>query len=220
MQRLNDLKKQHGLYIKVLAHIPKRDDSRPISINDLAGSKILANFADSIYAIGKSHRDVNLRYLKQLKARSTEISYATENVVVLRLEKTDNFLGFEPIGRAAEFEHLKALSEDDKAEQRAQIKDLARQGLSYREIARNVGVSKSKVERLLKEVSQVSHLSYAGTAGTDGTVETANLQIDYPPDLNPDEFDRRCAEVAQNRQVSLREAARIVIDEHKAAAAM
>lgn len=43
---------------------------------------------------------------------------------------------------------------------------------------------------------------------------------DYPPDLGPNEFDARCAEVAQSHHVDLREAARIVLREHQALSTM
>lgn len=150
MQRLNDLKKQHGFSIMVLAHTPKRDDSRPVSINDLAGSKILSNFADSVFAIGKSHKDTSLRYLKQLKARSTEISYSTDSVAVFRCEKPENFLGFEYIGCASEYDHLKALGDNDRAELVARVKALAREGKSQRAIARELGISLGAVNKYLK----------------------------------------------------------------------
>ena len=48
MKRLKELKQKHGLSILILAHTPKRYGLVPISNNDLAGSKHLSNFADSI----------------------------------------------------------------------------------------------------------------------------------------------------------------------------
>jgi putative DNA primase/helicase len=43
---------------------------------------------------------------------------------------------------------------------------------------------------------------------------------DYPPGLDPDEFDTRCAEVSKSHHVDLREAARIVLREHQALSTM
>lgn len=54
MIHLNNLKKRYGLSILVLAHTPKRSMECPITSNDLAGSKRLYNFFDSVFAIGKS----------------------------------------------------------------------------------------------------------------------------------------------------------------------
>ena len=70
MKLLKELKGKYDLSILALAHTPKRNLSNPISKNDLAGSKHLANFTDSIFAIGESSKDKSLRYLKQIKARA------------------------------------------------------------------------------------------------------------------------------------------------------
>lgn len=52
--------------------------------------------------------------------------------------------------------------------------------------------------------------------GQEGTLSGLN----YPPDLDPDEFNARCAEIAESHHISEREAARIVIQEHQAASTM
>ncbi|SUP53142.1 Uncharacterised protein [Weeksella virosa] len=57
MIQLNNLKKRYALSILVLAHTPKRSLDCPITSNDLAGSKRLYNFFDSVFTIGKSAQD-------------------------------------------------------------------------------------------------------------------------------------------------------------------
>ena len=49
------------------------------------------------------------------------------------------------------------------------------------------------------------------------TVSASPTPLDLPPDLDPDYFNIRCAEIAESRGISQREAAWIVIAEHKAA---
>jgi hypothetical protein len=88
MKHLKALKNKYGLSILALAHTPKRDLSKPITRNDLQGSKMLINFCDSSFSIGESSSDKNIRYLKQIKARNTEIIYDTENVCVCQIDKT------------------------------------------------------------------------------------------------------------------------------------
>lgn len=73
MKDLQRLKNKYGLSILALAHTPKRDLSKSITRNDLQGSKMLINFCDSSFSIGESSTDKNIRYLKQIKARNTEI---------------------------------------------------------------------------------------------------------------------------------------------------
>ena len=74
----------------------------PITQNDLAGSKKLYNFFDSVFAIGKSAKDENLRYIKQLKVRYGNFEYGGNNVIVCAIEKADDFLRFVTLGHAAE----------------------------------------------------------------------------------------------------------------------
>lgn len=151
MFRLMALKKKHGLSILILAHTPKRCLSNPITQNDLAGSKKLYNFFDSVFAIGKSAKDSNLRYIKQLKVRYGNYTYDSDNVIVSAIEKVGAFLQFVNIGYATEKEHLKEPSEKDVSQEIENIKQLSGQGKSIREIAKELNISKSKVGRILKK---------------------------------------------------------------------
>ncbi len=150
MKELNRLKDRYKLSIMALAHTPKRDMTRPITVNDLQGSKMLSNFADSIFAIGQSAKDSNLRYLKQIKVRSEEMIYHGENVAVCQLIKPDNFLMFDFLNFGNEREHLKALSESDKSDLIQQVKNLSAQHESQRTIAKQLGISLGAVNKYLK----------------------------------------------------------------------
>jgi len=124
MKYLKALKNKYSLSILALAHTPKRDLSKPITRNDLQGSKMLINFCDSSFAIGESGQDKQLRYLKQIKARNTEILFDSENVISCQIYKPDNFLGFEFIGFSTEREHLKQITENEKSELESSVKNL------------------------------------------------------------------------------------------------
>ena len=150
MKHLKALKSKYNLSILALAHTPKRDLNKPINRNDLQGSKMLINFTDSCFAIGESHNDKHLRYLKQIKARNTEILYDTENVVLCQIEKPENFLGFEFLGYGAEREHLKELSSNDREKNISEAKELRSQGFTQRQIATQLGISLGAVNKYLK----------------------------------------------------------------------
>ena len=107
MIQLNNLKKRYALSILVLAHTPKRSLDCPITSNDLAGSKRLYNFFDSVFTIGKSAQDGGLRYVKQLKVRYGTFSHDADNVIVYEIDKVDAFLQFVFRGYSTEKEHLK-----------------------------------------------------------------------------------------------------------------
>lgn len=116
MIQLNNLKKRYGLSILVLAHTPKRSLDCPITSNDLAGSKRLYNFFDSVFVIGKSALDGGLRYVKQLKVRYGTFSYDADNVIVYEIEKTDAFLQFVFRGYSTEKEHLKKPGDNESGQ--------------------------------------------------------------------------------------------------------
>ena len=75
MKMLKAIKKKHNLSFLILAHTPKRDKSRPLSKNDLQGSKMIINFVDSAFVIGESALGKDMRYIKHLKARNTSRMY-------------------------------------------------------------------------------------------------------------------------------------------------
>jgi len=151
MKKLKELANRHGLSILVLAHTPKRDMTKPITRNDLHGSKMLMNFCDSSFAIGESHRDSGLRYIKQIKARNIEILYDSENVCLCQIIKPYNILQFEFLSFGSEYEHLKRYSEDEKDKRIADVLELKKQGLSNIEIAGRYGVSEGALRKWIKK---------------------------------------------------------------------
>lgn len=151
MKSLMQMKKKHDLSILVLAHTPKRSLSNPITQNDLAGSKKLFNFFDSVFAIGFSAKDEGQRYIKQLKCRSGEFMYSANNVIVCCIEQVGAFLQFTEIGFATEKEHLKELNKDEETALLENVITLQNEGKTQRAIAAELGISLSKVNRLLKK---------------------------------------------------------------------
>jgi hypothetical protein len=157
MQSLKALKSRLGLSILVLAHTPKRrNPSRPLSADDLHGSKLLINFADSAFTIGASLRgpangaNKGLCYLKQIKQRNTEQQYGENNVCLCRIVKRDSFLRFKFEGYSAERPHLPGpggrryvLAEKAAA--------LSAQGLSQRQISKKLRISVGAVNGLVRK---------------------------------------------------------------------
>lgn len=154
MKHLQKLKKQYGLSILVLAHTPKRDMAKPITKNDIQGSKMLSNFCDSSFAIGASAQDPQVRYLKQVKQRQTEECYGAENVVLCQINKPFNFLQFEFIGFSTEREHLRQVAEGEREQQIREAYELKSQGLSNGAIGARFGVSEAAVRKWLQKYDQ------------------------------------------------------------------
>ncbi|HYG16174.1 MAG TPA: AAA family ATPase [Bacteroidia bacterium] len=152
MQQLKQIKKTYNLSMLILAHTPKRDTSRPISSNDLAGSRALMNFADSAFSIGVSQRDNSQRYIKQIKVRNTSNDYCTNNVLLCDIVKENALLQFNFVDYADEGEHLKQITEQERTEQKQLVYMLSKEGKSQRQIAAKTGLSLATVNRYLKKV--------------------------------------------------------------------
>ena len=175
MRALSMLKRDDLISILVLAHTPKRRPFGPLDERDLQGSINLANFADSVFAMGRSRQSNSLRYLKQIKVRSGRLEYESrcvpvfnlgkfDNASVLKLSDTpsaDNFLGLKFVNFARESEHLDpqpdSRSRIDKRldENKAVIKNakqLAVEGKSVRSIARKLKISTTTAFRYVKEI--------------------------------------------------------------------
>jgi RecA-family ATPase len=153
MKQLKTLKNKHGLSILILAHTPKRDLTQAITRNDLQGSKMLMNFCDSAFTIGESKTDNSIRYLKQIKQRNTEQVYGDSNVCLCQISKPYNFLHYEFIGFGQEDDQLTKPTQTKKEDLIAQALILKAEGLTLRDIGKQMGISHQKVDRLLKSAA-------------------------------------------------------------------
>ncbi len=154
MSKLQAIKRQYGLSILVLAHTPKRNPAKPISRNDLQGSKMLINFADSAFAIGESQTNAGLRYLKQIKQRSGNQVYGADNVYLCRVMKPYNYLHFEFEGTGTEDAHLLHYTEQQRKTTEDRLIALKNKGLTLRAIATETGISYGTVFRLIKRLEK------------------------------------------------------------------
>lgn len=149
MKKLKQLKTKHEISILVLAHTPKREKYRPITINDLAGSKMISNFADSIFSIGSDSFDKSLRYIKQLKQRNTENLYGEDNVILCKIDKLVNYLCLVFQGHGSEFDHIKQPTGQDDDVLKDDVLRLNGMGKSLRVIADELGTNFMKVKRIV-----------------------------------------------------------------------
>ncbi|PKG43798.1 AAA family ATPase [Psychroflexus sp. MES1-P1E] len=152
MKTLKKLSKKLNLSILVLAHTPKRDESKPLTKDHLAGSKMLMNFCDSSFVIGTSSQDYSYKYIKQIKQRNTEHLYHSENIILCSIEKTTNFLGFQFISYDEERKHLKTYDTSDLDERDEQMKQLISEGLTNVEIGKRLGLSEAGIRKRRKKL--------------------------------------------------------------------
>lgn len=154
MKALSRLKQRLGLSILVLAHTPKRRLHSPMTENDIQGSKLIANYPDTIFALGSSRKGNDIRYIKSVKRRNAKAE-EQNRTATLRLEKDVCLLGFRFIEHSDERDHIGWMSSAREPERMMLIEkilELDKLGLSQRQIGLELGVSASTVNRCLKDV--------------------------------------------------------------------
>lgn len=152
MKTLTKISKSESISILVLAHTPKRDNSKPITKDHLAGSKMLMNFCDSSFAIGNSTQNPSYKYIKQIKQRNTEHLYHSENVILCEIKKKINFLEFQFIDYDEERNHLKTFDSSSLEERDELMETLISEGLTNVEIGSRLGISEGGVRKRRKKL--------------------------------------------------------------------
>ncbi len=177
MISLMNLKKKYGWSLLIIAHTPKRSLTSPITQNDLAGSKKLYNFFDSVFAIGKSARDESLRYVKQVKVRAGAYRYDSDNVILYEIVHDKENVRFEFKGFANEKEHLKESDDKEKNTLLENVMDIVEKGKSYRDIAQALGISKSLVGNLVKKSSVSTPSTLSSPVDRMDTVDSGKEEV-------------------------------------------
>lgn len=96
---------------------------------------------------------IELGMLSSVKVIAGEFRYDASHVIVYEIEKTDAFTHFEFKEFSTEREHLREQKESDTIDRTQKILELHKQGKSYREIAQEIGLSKSMVGKILKNAA-------------------------------------------------------------------
>jgi len=149
IKHLKALKTDYNLSILVLAHTPKRrNPGSPISADDMHGSKLLINLADSAFSIGTSAADPHLRYLKQIKQHSTGQVYGEDHVCLCRITKPGNFLQMQFEGNSPERQHLRTRGVNQHI-LAPKVAELAAKGYSQRQISKELCIALGWVNKLM-----------------------------------------------------------------------
>jgi len=152
MKEFKLLNIEFGTTIIILAHTPKIPSNRPLSINDIAGSKHLTNFADNVSLIGKSSQAIERRYLKQVKSRNSEIA---DRVLILEIDNND-YLHFDFIGYDQETGHIDINPEKEQSRindlKETAIEYFSGQGLHYNEFCNKYAEDTGKTIETAKKI--------------------------------------------------------------------
>ena len=153
MASLNTLKKKYNWTLVVLNHVPKMFSGNvPLSLSAMQGSAKINQLIDDAIGIAQSSIDSNLVYVKQCKWRNGELTMGADHVAVYeRCKDEDGNLGFISRGFGTEQEHLSIENSNERDEMKARLRELSNKGMTQTAIANQLGISQSKVSRLLKE---------------------------------------------------------------------
>lgn len=150
MKRLKTLCELHYATVVILVHTRKRDKSKPVEMQDLAGSAKLTDMADNVLAVAKCGSAGNEVYVKLLKTRSN--AYPS---TVRHYELSDeNYLHFNFIQECEEQALLtSATSGKIELTPELELKIVTKheEGASIRTIASETGLSKSTVDRIIQK---------------------------------------------------------------------
>ena len=157
MKKILYLKRLYGLTLVIVGHSPKREPRTPMTQNDLAGSAKLINFFDAGIAIGRSAKDPTWRYVKQVKVRTGEYKYDSDNVILYKLQQIQGYTQFVFQDYVQESTQLREKNEFTEAEDLQELIDLKAQNKTVRQIAEETGFSPTTVHRKLKKAEKLGY---------------------------------------------------------------
>lgn len=151
MKSLKELKDRYGLTILLIGHCVKRKSGGPVMLDDLGGTKMLANFSDSAFAINNTGLGDEVKYLKLLKSRVVQ---KPQKIQIVEISQ-EPYLRFQPKEQESELEvlhptNLLSARSSIKPEMEPVILQMREAGAKIVQIADKIGVSKSAVGRYCK----------------------------------------------------------------------
>jgi KaiC/GvpD/RAD55 family RecA-like ATPase len=155
LKSLNVIRERYDLAVLVIGHTRRHSRYEPLSVNNAACATTISDLCDSVFAIGQSTTDPALRYIKQLKNRSGEITYDALHVIPAVIVRQNHGLFFEMHEVTQESRLIDRISAE-RWRQYLSARILQQKGCSIRQIAATIGLSKSSVQRLLNRYEVVT----------------------------------------------------------------
>ena len=154
LNQLNGLKRRHNLPILAVGHTPKISSGVPIEITHLQGSSQMGNLIDSAFAIGTT-KDMNRKYLKQVKVRETEFRYDSENVLLIEFSQEGDWVHFVPVEQTQEYELLSfgvGSSKDVLQARDNEIFEMYMKGVPREEIQSTYNIGKTRYYDIINKM--------------------------------------------------------------------
>lgn len=146
MRNLRELIYEKGVSVLVIAGSRPHRYNASVDESDLLRSRVLCDVADSVFGIGHHPHYTGSQYVQQTRSRTMPIYWDHTAPPRFTIQRSDDgFIGPEFDERFAE------QLDEETARLIYQLKKLHDNGRSIRQIAKDLGTSKSRVERLLKK---------------------------------------------------------------------
>jgi len=146
MRELKQLKEEVNISILVVSGSQEQRRGEFISETHLMRSRVLCDTADSVFAIGVHAGNPKFCYLIQTRSQSAVMKWQMNNVPVCSIQRSDD--GF--LGMAFD-ERFVADVDEETRQMICNVKWAHDAGASFREIADDLGISKSTAARLCKK---------------------------------------------------------------------
>ncbi len=164
MKKMRALRDKYGLTLIIVTHMPKPSSDkgliRGLQLSQINGSSTFGNQIDAAIAMSKLDGADNIRYLKHVKVRNSEVVHGDENVLAFSLNKVDHLLTPVMIECLPEMDLLnKGGVEKIKSRTEQQAIDLHRQGKTYTDIEKVTGISRGSLGRLFKKSEDATSLT-------------------------------------------------------------
>lgn len=191
MKELKGINKRFNTSILVLAHVPKQYGKPvPITVDTMAGSAQLKNFATDIVGIGKSGKGKGHVYFIHLASRSRDVEFGSEKTLHCQIQKHGDFLGMDFIDFCEESEHLQSF--DEAEEEQDMLAEAAKlmDTMSLRDIVKQLKLPfkkdtlKRKIDKYKKDQRDIDEFASAPQESECDDGEN-NVEIFEMP-----EFDR------------------------------
>lgn len=138
MRALRRIRDRFDVSILVVMQSGEPRDCSDADEKDLGRQRSLCRQADSVFCIGREHSKRDRIYLMQTRSRSSAISWTRKNGVFGTIYAT---------GRSVDISFDERMS-DEEAELILAIHRMHESGMTYRKIADELGISKSRASRL------------------------------------------------------------------------
>ena len=138
MRGLRRMCGRFGVSILVVMQSEAPKANAGVSERDLGRQRVLCRLADSVFAIGHHRRRAGYVYLAQMRSHSSKPTWTVNNAIQAKVREYRGTVHLQ-------FEMK--ISEEERALINA-VKDLRRKGLSFRDVAAKLKISKSRAHRL------------------------------------------------------------------------